>query len=402
VTPRPSFRIGGYGFLVIAGMCAGLASGRPEAAILAVPFALHLAVGLALGAPPALTARHALGRDRAVEGDVVELVVDTGHPAVEVAPMLPAGLDVLDRMDVPGRVTLRLRPTRWGAFDLGTAAVRATDPLRLWRCEAVVASKLVLRVHPSTERLRRAVTAAELQPFVGQHTSRRRGEGFEFAELRPYTVGDRSARVNWRASARRGALWVNDRHPDHSNDVVLLLDTFGVEHVDRVELLDASVRTLAALAKAYERTHDRVGLLTFGGHLRWLRPGAGRTNLVRIVDGLLDAERLLTEVWSDVLRVPVGALPPKALLLAVSSLDSDVAVSTLVDLRARGFDVAALTVEPPSSGDARTDRLDALLRDARRKQLERLGVAVAGTGGGVAAAVEEVSAWRRRVPRLHA
>ena len=39
---------------------------------------------------------------------------------------------------------------------------------------------------------------------------RARGEGIEFADLRPFVPGDRVRRVNWRASARRGELWVNE------------------------------------------------------------------------------------------------------------------------------------------------------------------------------------------------
>ena len=339
--------------------------------------------------------------DRVVEGDVARVDVSCG-PGVEVAPMLSPDLEVIHDERHPDGRTLHVRPRRWGSFDLGTTAARTSDPLRLWCREAVLTSRVVLRVQPSTERLRRVIVATELQRFVGQHAARARGEGFEFAELRPYAIGDRAGSVNWRASARRGSLWVNDRHPDRSADVVLLLDTFGSEHDDRVALLDRSVRTLAALAGAYEQTQDRVGLLTFGGHLRWLRPGGGRTNLARIVDGMLDTDRLVTDNWDDVLRVPVGALPPKALLVAVTSLDSDVAVLTLVDLRARGFDLAVLTTALPPSDDQRADQLDWLLRDARRKRLERFGVAVADLSAGVVPAVEEVNAWRHQAPRLHA
>ena len=400
---RPTHRVGGYGFLVIAGLTAALVAGRPEPAILAAPFAIFLVIGLAMGAPPALAVRFAVDRDRSVEGDRVTLTVSTPNTGLEIAPIVPSGLVVVDQQATPTSRTLVLEATRWGAFDLGTAAVRAGDPLRLWWSEAILSSRVLLRVHPAPDRLRRAVTPAELQRFVGNHTSRARGEGFDFADLRRYAIGDRSGSVNWRASARRGALWVNDRHPDRTGDVVLLLDTFGTRGDERVVVLDHAVRTLTELAQAYERTHDRVGLLTFGGHLRWLRPGSGRTNLARIVDAMLDTERLLSNTWENTLRVPIGALPPRALLLAVTSLDNDTTLHILVDLRARGFDVAVLSdTSAVVATSERAARLDALLRDARRRRLERFGVALADLGAGVPAAVEEVNAWRRRVPRLHA
>lgn len=398
MTPRPTFRIVAYGVIGIIGFCGALAAGRTGPAIIATPFVLFLVLGLVHGAPPPIDVRFRLDRDRAVEGETVTLTLLTDR-GTELAPILPDGVEVADERTTSTSRSLTLRATRWGAFDLGMVAARTADPLRLWRREVLLSSPVRLKVHPAPQRLRRAITAMELQPFVGQHTSRARGDGFDFADLRPYAAGDRSGAVNWRATARRGSLMVNDRHPDRTGDVVLLLDTFGTSGEHRVDVLDRAVETLSVLARAYERTHDRIGLLTFGGHLRWLRPGSGRTNLARIIDGMLDTERLLTDAWADTLRVPVGAIPPRSLLVAVTSLDHDTALLTLLDLRARGFDLAVLTVEPPPEGEPRARRLDALLRDARRRTLERFGVAVAAADEGVLPAIEEVSAWRRRLSR---
>ena len=44
--------------------------------------------------------------------------------------------------------------------------------------------------------------------------------------MREWAPGDRVKSINWRASARRGVLWVNEQHPERNTDVVLFLDTF--------------------------------------------------------------------------------------------------------------------------------------------------------------------------------
>ena len=49
--------------------------------------------------------------------------------------------------------------------------------------------------------------------------ARAKGEGIEFADMRPFAPGDPLKRVNWRASARRGELWVNESHPERNTDV---------------------------------------------------------------------------------------------------------------------------------------------------------------------------------------
>ena len=65
------------------------------------------------------------------------------------------------------------------------------------------------------------------QPFAGNQVARQKGEGLEFADLREFAAGDRVRSINWRASARRNVLVVNERHPERNADVILFLDTFA-------------------------------------------------------------------------------------------------------------------------------------------------------------------------------
>ena len=409
VTRWATARTAGYASLTVIGLVAALVVGRPEPALLAAPFALFLAAGLALvPLPTAAPVGLRLDPDRLVEGDPAELTVAT-TPGAEVRAVLPPAVVVDSTTTVaPGHLAFAVRPDRWGAFRMGRVAVRVTDPLRLFVTETPVDEPLHLRVHPAPLTLRRAVQAAELQRRVGNHTSRGRGDGIEFADIRPFAAGDRARAVNWRASARRppGELWVNDRRPERSADVVLLLDTFGDDDADRGATLDRAVRSLAAVATAFHAQRDRLGFLTFGGQLRWIAPGLGERALLRIVDGLLDTEVLVTSTWAGVSRVPLGALPPQALLLAVTPLDNDTAVMTLIDLRARGFDVAVIALPAPSI-EAVTDvgrRLGGLQRGARRLRLERLGIAVAEARSidALPLAVEEVEQCRRRARHVRA
>jgi uncharacterized protein (DUF58 family) len=76
-------------------------------------------------------------------------------------------------------------------------------------------------------------------------------------------------------------------------------------------------------------------------------------------------------------------LPPGALVLALTPLLDDRSISALIDLRSRGFDVAALEVSPepffdPLGSEQRelVLRIWRLGREASRHQLERLGIAV--------------------------
>jgi uncharacterized protein (DUF58 family) len=222
--------------------------------------------------------------------------------------------------------------------------------------------------------------------------------------MRPWAPGDPLKRVNWRASARRNDLWVNESHPERNTDVILFVDSFAEARGRGTGTLDLAVRATAALADVYVRRRDRVGLISFGGILRWLEPGMGTVQLYRIVDALLDTQIILSYYWSELDRIPRRTLPPNALVIALSPLLDRRSVDALLDLRARGYDLSVVDVSPvpftrrPASGvDAIAYDLWILQRDALRHRLQRAGVAVAEWSDDLPlqAALEEVRSFRR-------
>jgi uncharacterized protein (DUF58 family) len=268
-----------------------------------------------------------------------------------------------------------------------------------------------VRVYPREDSLRRILQPRDTQLFTGNEVARRKGEGIEFADMRPWAPGDPLKRVNWRATARRSEVWVNESHPERNTDVILFVDSFAEARGQDASTLDLAVRATAALADAYVGRRDRIGLISFGGILRWLEPGLGTVQLYRVVDALLDTQIILSYYWTGIDVIPRRTLPPNALVIALSPLLDGRSVDALLDLRARGYDLCVLDVSPvpftkrPASGvDAVAYDIWVLRRDALRHRLQRAGIAVAEwrEGTPLQAAIEEVRAFRRhaRVARV--
>jgi uncharacterized protein (DUF58 family) len=74
--------------------------------------------------------------------------------------------------------------------------------------------------------IRRALLQGSHKPAIaGQSAaSRRRGEGYEFAELRAYVTGDDPRRIDWAATARVGALQSRVMLEEHALFLVSILD----------------------------------------------------------------------------------------------------------------------------------------------------------------------------------
>jgi uncharacterized protein (DUF58 family) len=410
-------RLAGYAVVAAIGFLAALALRRPELAIIAAPFAIVLAAGTALARDPGIEVDFELETDRTVEQAEVgaEIAVRTRGAVdrLELFLDMPLGAEVVGGPDARSLrlgaaseqvIPISLRCTRWGLCDVGDIEIRARDPFRLIVWESRFRRARTLKAYPRPEALSRIVTPLETQLHTGSEVARVKGDGIEYADIRDFVPGDRVRAINWRASARRGELVVSERHPERNTDVVLFVDSFTDVRGDGRSTLDDAVRATAALAGRYLERRDRVGLIAFGGILRWLRPGMGHWQRVMLIETLLETGIQPTYTWREVAGIPARILPTKALVFAVTPLVDARFIGALEDLRGRGFDLVVVEVDPvglvePGRGEiARLAyRLWILERETLRARLERLGVGVArwGDDASLEAALEGVREYRR-------
>jgi uncharacterized protein (DUF58 family) len=408
-------------FLTLAGwaLVLGVLIGRADLVVVAVPLVVALVAGRRVTTPPALQIDHAVSADRLVEDERVTVTVTLRAaqpvPLVELLEPLPprtrlergrhhafftlrAGEEV--RWEFALRCAGRQRPR------LGGPHVRLWGPLGLAAAETRHRAPQTVAVYPHVTPPKRPPRPVRTQTFVGNYVSPAQGEGIEPGDIRPFTPGDHVRHVNWRATLRLGTLHVTQHHRERNADVVLLLDTLSEVGPAGRTVVDVAVRGATALAAAYLARKDRVGLIEYGGQLRWVRPGAGRAQFQRLLDTLVDASVVFTYVTRDVDLIPPRILPPQALVLALSPLLDARFVRAATDLAARGFDLVVLAVSPVAAARAAlrrgavadlAARWWALERRAQLDELRRRGLTIIDWD-----AVEplEVALARLRRPRL--
>jgi uncharacterized protein (DUF58 family) len=414
-------RLVGYAALAALGLLGALALRRPELAIAAAPFALVLASG-ARARDPRVEATFHTETERTLEGADIDASVTlrAGHAVdrLDVLLELPRAIEVVDG-DIAWSLRLRdgeertfdvvLRCTRWGIYDVGAVRLRARDAFRLLTWEARVPFTRRIRAYPRPLTVRHLLSPIETQALAGSQVARVKGDGVEYADIRDFVPGDRVRSINWRASARRQGLVVNERHPERHTDVVLFVDSFSDIRSADHSVLDEAVRAAAALATKHLERRDRVGLVGFGGVLRWLLPGLGATQRYRLIETILETGVEPTYTWRDVNLIPARILPPAALVVALTPLVDIRFVSALEDLRGRGFDVAVVEVDPvPLVEPGRTEielaayRLWLLEREVIRRRLEDRGIGLATWGdGALDTVIEEVRTYRRYARPAH-
>jgi uncharacterized protein (DUF58 family) len=380
------------------GLVLGVLSGRAELVVVVLPLLLGLLRIGRTGSSRDWSLARAVSAARVFEGERVAVTVtlSASEPVLllELFEPLPPTLRLVAGHNRGIFSVARGQSVEWryevecvrrGRVSLGTVHARLWDRAGLESGETSVRVPWQLRVYPRPLPLRRLPGPRRMQAFVGNYVAPSIGEGLEPGDIRAFVPGDRVRHVNWRASLRFGNLFVTQYHQERNADVVLMLDTLTEAGEPPATTLDVSIRAAAALATAYLARKDRVGLIEYCGPFRWVRPNSGRAHHERLFEALLRADVMFSYVSQEVALVPRRVLPPQALVIAISPLLDPRFEKALVDLAARGFDLAVLSpsaiplvrraMRPSASADLAC-RLWGLERRTRADALHRLGITI--------------------------
>ena len=426
-TASPKLRA--YAALAALGLLAALVLGRPELAALAAPFASSSpSRGLARRASRSCERRLVLDRERALEGD--EVVLDGRARRARAGRAPRAAARASRRVCRPtGRIPslIRLGGTGSGGRSSSRSRASAGAPTSSAACALRAQDRSGLLAYGSglDRRSRSRSTRGARASRAARARSRRRSSPATRSRARRARASS-SPTCAVRARRPRAAdQLARERAPRRA---LGQRAAPGAEH--RRDPLPRHLRRGAARRAGHARrspcarpprsptatcgAKDRVGLVGFGGVLHWLLPGStGSSSSTGSSTRCSTRRSCLSYAWKDIDVIPPRTLPPQALVLALTPLLDERAVAALLDLRARGFDLAIVEVSPAAvrraGRDRRAERLAyrlwQLQREALRARYQRAGrpgrrVARRRAARGCARGGEEIQAPRPSRPRL--
>src|SRR5712691_726916 len=166
------------------------------------------------------------------------------------------------------RMVYSLTPTSVGSHPFGDVNLITRDIAGLFYYERRIPAADTIEVTPSGDEIARgALTAMMVSAYGGSITSRRKGEGMDFADIRKYAPGDPFKRIEWSSTARTGELMLKETHAETQLNVMLLLDlTETMAYGEAGETkLDYAARAVASLLAYLTGRGDLVGLTLVGG-----------------------------------------------------------------------------------------------------------------------------------------
>lgn len=130
----------------------------------------------------------------------------------------------------------------------------------------------LVRVYPSTRLFKKyqLLAASSQYALAGNRQLRKIGHSMEFDQIRDYVQGDDIRSINWKATARKGNLMVNNYIDEKSQTVYSIIDGGRLMHYtfDGLSLLDYAVNASLLLSKIVLLKEDKAGLILFNDTVR--------------------------------------------------------------------------------------------------------------------------------------
>jgi uncharacterized protein (DUF58 family) len=207
----------------------------------------------------------------------VQIFMTNNYPftiKAEVIDELPVQFQVrnfsLKEIIKPGeekQLHYKLRPVERGAYYFGNLYVYIRSQLGLVERRFTNTNGAMVPVYPSFLRMRQYQLMAEAAQTVqsGNRRIRKIGHSMEFEQIKEYVPGDDVRTLNWKATARKGALMVNSFTDEKSQQVYCMIDKGRLMKMpfNGLTLLDYAINASLVLCNVALHRQDKFGLLSF-------------------------------------------------------------------------------------------------------------------------------------------
>ncbi len=184
-----------------------------------------------------------------------------------------------------------VRPVERGEYVFGNLIVFASSPLRIIKRKFVFQKDQMVPVYPSIIQMQQydfLATSNRLTEF-GLKKIRRIGHTQEFEQIKEYIKGDDVRTINWKATAKKNQLMVNQYQDERSQPIYSIIDTGRVMKMpfNGLSLLDYAINSALAFSNVALKRNDKTGLLTFSKKIETFVPAVQKlTHLNTIMESL--------------------------------------------------------------------------------------------------------------------
>ena len=161
----------------------------------------------------------------------------------------------------------QVRPTERGEYHFGNVNIFVCSPLGLIARRQQYDYNKMVPNYPSFLQLKKYefIAFTNRLKFFGLKKIRRIGNTLEFEQIKDYVAGDDIRNINWKATAKKNSLMVNQYQDEKSQPIYSIIDKGRVMKMpfNNLSLLDYAINATLVISNIVLRKNDKAGMFTF-------------------------------------------------------------------------------------------------------------------------------------------
>lgn len=163
--------------------------------------------------------------------------------------------------------TYEVQPTERGEYEFGALHIYASSVIGFVKRKFSFDAAQNVKTYPSFLQLKKydLISLNQFNLQFGIKKIRRIGNSFEFEQIKDYVQGDNIKDINWKATAKRNQLMVNQFQDEKSQQIYSIIDKGRVMKMpfEGLSLLDYAINSALVISSVVVRKHDKAGFFSF-------------------------------------------------------------------------------------------------------------------------------------------
>jgi len=184
-------------------------------------------------------------------------------------------------------ITYNLKPTQRGEYHFGSLNIYASSTIGLVAKRFTLESNAMVPTYPSFKQLRKfeLLNINNTLQDYGIKKIRRIGHTMEFEQIKDYVLGDDLRTINWKATAKKNSLMVNQFQDEKSQPIYSIIDKGRVMKMpfDGLSLLDYAINATLVMSSIALKKHDKAGMMSFSKKVENVVVAQRRTSQMRMI-----------------------------------------------------------------------------------------------------------------------
>jgi len=221
-----------------------------------------------------------------------------------------------------------LRPVQRGEYVFGNINIYVYSPLAIVKRRYIIEEEQLVKVYPSYMQMRRyqLLAVSNRLQEAGVKRIRRLGHSMEFEQIKEYVRGDDYRTINWKATARKSDLMVNNFTDERSQQIYCVINKGRIMKMpfDGMTLLDYAINASLVLSNVALVKHDKAGLITFAENVDSFLPADKKPTQMNLLQEMLYRQQtlFLEPDFEKLYSVIRGRITQRSLLVLFTNFES--------------------------------------------------------------------------------